>query len=141
MALNNVLYHGRDGVVHTGAVGSSSKVGYVQAWTVSESVEEVDITAMGDTVRTYEAGLRDSSVTIDAVFNAGDTGQAALNTAFTGGSAVTVTMFHTRTATAAQDHITGSLTVLTREISSSVDDMIRVKFTARGTMTITDGSS
>lgn len=68
-------YTGNSGVVKIG----TNTVGEVRSFTVNENADRVEDTALGDTNRTYKAGLTDVGGTIECHYDPGDTnGQVAM---------------------------------------------------------------
>lgn len=59
--------HGRNGIVYFGITQSAgvsaaaSPVAFLTDWTVNKTTDKVDVTAMGDSNKTYVAGLPDAS--------------------------------------------------------------------------------
>jgi hypothetical protein len=122
------MQHGRAGVVHI----SSVAVAHVTAWSYSEAVEEVDVTAMGDSAKSYQGGLRDGTVNIECFWDAADAGQEDITDGLAAGTAITVNLYTDGTTDAGSPYYTGSITITSQEISSGVDSMITAKFTGRG---------
>ena len=56
-------FHGRNGVVYLGLTtsGAATPVAFLTDWTISKTVDKVDVTAMGDLNKIYVAGLPDAS--------------------------------------------------------------------------------
>ena len=54
--------HGRNGILYAGIASgaTASAVAYLSDWTINFTVDKVDVTAMGDTNKTYVAGLPDA---------------------------------------------------------------------------------
>lgn len=127
------MQHGREGLVHIVAVA----VGHVTAWSYSETAEESETTAMGDTAKSYQAGLRDGTVSIECYWDASDAGQEDILDALAAGTGVVVNLYPEGGTPANPDpYYTGTVTILTNEVSSSVDSMITAKFTGRGFMAL-----
>ena len=53
-------------------------VGEVQSYNLSSSADSIEDTAMGDTARTYKAGLKNHTLSIEARFDADDSAQEDL---------------------------------------------------------------
>jgi hypothetical protein len=124
------VQHGRSGLIHIATVAA----GHVTSWSYSETAEEVEITEMGDTAKSYQAGLRDGTFNFEGYWDPADAGLEDFDDAFAAGTAVTVTVYPTGVTTAGAPTISGSLTVNNKEINSGVDQMITVKFSGRGFM-------
>jgi len=124
------VQHGRSGLVHIASVAA----GHITAWSYNETAEEVEITEMGDTAKSYQAGLRDGTFTLEAYWDSADAGLEDFDDAFAAGTGVVVTVYPNGLTTAGAPTITGTLTINNKEISSGVDQMITLKFTSRGFM-------
>ena len=55
--------------------GTLAQVGEVQSYNLSSSADSIEDTAMGDTARTYKAGLKNHTLSIEARFDANDDAQ------------------------------------------------------------------
>jgi hypothetical protein len=102
-------YKGSDGVVTIGGTA----VGEIRSFSVEESADTIEDTAMGDTSRSYKSSLKSFSASIDALFDNDDSGQDAL----TIGSEV---------ACIFRSQGTGS-------INQSYDGLVETSFTLQGT--------
>jgi len=58
--------------------GAVANVGEVQSYNLSSSADSIEDTAMGDTARTYKAGLKNHTLSIEARFDESDSAQADL---------------------------------------------------------------
>ncbi len=79
--------HGRSGRLYVGIASDTSAaepVAYLTKWQIDSSTDKVDVTALGDTVKTYVAGLADAKGTYSGFY---DTASAQLYTASTDGLA------------------------------------------------------
>jgi hypothetical protein len=78
--------HGRRGVVYVDLAGggSASAVTFLNAWAISFTVANEEVTAFGDTTKTYVAGLPDASGTFAGFY---DTASPQTYTAATDGLA------------------------------------------------------
>ena len=126
------MQHGREGLVHIAAVA----VGHGTAWSYSEVAEEVEVTAMGDTAKSYQAGLRDGTVTIECYWDQADAGQEDILDGLAAGTGITVNLYTEGTTSTGDVYYTGSVTITQQEVTSNVDSMITVKFTGRGFLTL-----
>lgn len=70
---------GSSGIVKAVTTGGSvANVGEVQSYNLSSSADSIEDTAMGDTARTYKAGLKNHTLSIEARFDESDSAQADL---------------------------------------------------------------
>jgi hypothetical protein len=78
--------HGRNGRLYTNITsgGTAEPIAYLRDWSIDFSVDNVDVTAFGDSNKVYVAGLPDSSGTFAGFY---DSATAQLYTAATDGVA------------------------------------------------------
>lgn len=64
-------HHGARGRVYMGlsSAGTAEPVAFLNAWTLSQVTDKADVTAFGDTNKTYVAGLPDASGTFGGWFD------------------------------------------------------------------------
>ena len=57
--------HGRNGRLYASITsgGSAESIAFLQSWTIDAATDRIDVTAMGDTTKTYVAGLPDAKGT------------------------------------------------------------------------------
>jgi len=67
--------HGRSGVLYLGATngGAAVNVSRLTTWTINYTTDQVEITAFGDTNKTYVAGLPDASGSFSGFWDSGAT--------------------------------------------------------------------
>ena len=65
------VYAGRNGVVYmsTSASGTASQVLKLTEWTLNQSTDKIDVTAFGDSNKTYVQGLKDLQGTFSGFFD------------------------------------------------------------------------
>jgi len=126
------MQHGREGLIHIATVA----VGHLTSWSYSESVDEVDVTAMGDTAKAYQGGLRDGSLDIECFWDAADAGQEDILDGLAAGTEITVNIYPSGVTTSGESYYTGSITITSNEVSSGVGDMVTAKFSGRGFLTL-----
>jgi len=118
-------FTGSDGVILVG----SDQVAEVRSYSIDETMDTLEDTAMGDTSRTYKTSLKTFSGSADVFFDDTDTsGQGAL----TVGSSVTLNVqFEGNTS---GDHLlTGTVLITRRTISASFDGMVEASISFQGT--------
>jgi hypothetical protein len=78
--------HGRNGRLYASITsgGTAEPIAYLNSWDISFEVDNVDVTAFGDTNKVYVAGLPDSSGSFSGFF---DSSTAQMYTAATDGVA------------------------------------------------------
>jgi hypothetical protein len=123
-------FTGSDGVILVG----TDQVAEVRSYSIDETMDTLEDTAMGDTSRTYKTSLKSFSGSADVFFDDTDTsGQGAL----TVGSEVTLNVqFEGNTA---GDHkLTGTVLITGRTISASFDGMVEASISFQGTGALTE---
>lgn len=120
---------GSEGVIRFGS--STTNMAEVKSFTLTETGDTIEDTAMGDSSRTYKAGLKSWSGSIDCFWDETDTtGQNVL----TIGSSVTVKLYP-EGATGTSYVGTANVTGITRQ--ASFDGMVEASFTFQGTGALT----
>ena len=124
---------------HTGSAGivkiGSNTVAEVRNWTLDQSQDTVEDTALGDTVKTYKTTLSSSSGTVDCFWDESDTsGQVAC----TIGASVTLNL-HPEGATTGDTYYTGTALITSVGVSQSHDGIVErsIGFQVTGAVTIT----
>jgi len=123
---------GNDGTVLVG----SSAIAEIRSFSVDETMDTIESTAMGDTYRTFETSLKSWSGTVDVFFDDTDTsGQGAL----TVGSEVTVSL-QVEGNTTGDHQLSGAAIVTGRSISSSFDGLVEASLSLQGDGALTEGT-
>lgn len=122
---------------HTGSEGTvkvgANTLGEIRNFSLSIAGEVIEDTSMGDSFRSYKAGLATYTVSFECFFDEDDTAQNALDV----GSSVTLELYP-EGATAGDTYFTGTAIVTGKDINSSFDGMVEVAFSAQGTGGITE---
>jgi hypothetical protein len=111
---------GSEGLVKVG----SDTLAEVRSFTLDITGEVIEDTSMGDSFRSYKAGLGSYTASVDCFFDETDTAQNALDV----GSSVTLELYP-EGADSGDTYFTGT---------SSFDGMVEVSFSATGTGGITE---
>lgn len=119
--------------VHTGSEGTvkvgANAIAELKSYTIEESGDTIETTALGDTSRTYVAGLKTFSGTIEVYWDETDAdGQVALTT----GATVTLN-FYPEGDGAGDTYYTGSAIVTGVSVSGTTDGTVDRSFTVQGT--------
>ena len=125
-------FTGSDGVILVG----TDQVAEVRSYSIDETMDTLEDTAMGDTSRTYKTSLKSFSGSADVFFDDSDTaGQGAL----TVGSEVTLNVqFEGNTS---GDHkMSGTVLITGRTISASFDGMVVASTSFQGTGALTEST-
>lgn len=119
---------------HTGSegtvrIGATNAIAEIRSYTITETGDTIEDTSMGDASRTYRAGLKTWSGSVDCYWDELDTnGQNAL----TVGASVNLRVYPEGSATGAIYYTgTALVTGITRQ--ASFDGMVEASFTFQGT--------
>ncbi|MFZ9066260.1 MAG: hypothetical protein ACO23R_02690 [bacterium] len=124
-------FSGSGGVVKVG----NNAIGEIRSYSVDETMDTLEDTAMGDTSRTYKASLKSFSGSCDVLFDDTDTGQQAI----TVGSEVTMS-FQMEGDTSGDHKLSGTVLITGRSISASYDGMVEASLSFQGTGALTEGT-
>ena len=125
-------FSGSAGVVKAGG----NAIGEIRSFTVDQTGDTVEDTAMGDTSRSFKATLNTFTASIDALFDDGDTAQEAL----TIGTTLTF-LFHPEGSTTGQYQLSGEAIVTGISQSQSFDGLVERSFTVQGTTALSVGTA
>ncbi len=121
--------HGKDGIVKVGA----NAVAETTQWSVTQTAETADDTAQGDSWRSHIVGLNAWTASITCHWDPSDTnGQVAL----TIGASVTLNLYPSDDASGDAEY-TGTATVTSIGIQSSVDGIVSQSFDCQGNGALT----
>ena len=126
---------------HTGVEGTV-KVGTVaiaeiRSFSVEETGDVIEDTTMGDTARTYLAGLKTYTASIDCLWDELNvTGQGAM----TVGSTITLNLYPEGASTG-DVYYTGSAIVTGRTITASYDGLVELSITCQGSGALTQSTA
>lgn len=125
-------FTGSDGVILVG----TDQIAEVRSYSIDETMDTLEDTAMGDTSRTYKTSLKSFSGSADVFFDDTDTaGQGAL----TVGSEVTLNVQFEGNTTG--DHkMSGTVIITGRTISASFDGMVEASISFQGTGALTEST-
>jgi|TARA_R110002012_G_scaffold1191_3_gene4963 predicted secreted protein len=115
-------HKGSSGLVKNG----SNTVAEVRTWTLNTNADTIEDTAMGDSARTYLAGLTSADASVDVFWDETDTnGQVALAP----GSSVTLVLYP-EGADSGDTYYTGTALVTSKSITGSFDGMVEASISA-----------
>jgi predicted secreted protein len=122
---------------HCGSEGSvavgADTVAEVRNYSIEESADTIEDTALGDTARTFKLGLEQWTASLDVWWDETDTnGQGALPN----GAAVTLNVYP-EGDDSSDTYLTGSGIVTGLSISGSFDGMVEASITIQGTGALT----
>ena len=125
-------FAGSGGIIKIG----SSAVAEVRYYSIDETMDTLEDTAMGDTSRTYKASLKTFSGSADVFFDDTDTtGQGALTVGSTGTLSILM-----EGDTSGDHNLSGSILVTGRTITGSFDGLVESSITFQGTGALGEGT-
>lgn len=128
---------GSSGVVKIAANGGSvAAVGEVRSYSIDETADTIEDTAMGDTVKTYLSSLTDATLTVDALWDDGDVQQLILDT----GVDIDWEIHPTGTGTG-EKYYSGGGVVTAKTISASYDGLVEASFSVQVSGAITESTN
>ena len=124
-------FSGSAGVVKAGG----NAIGEIRSFTVDQTGDTVEDTAMGDSTRSFKATLNTFTASIDALFDDTDTAQ----TAMTIGSSLAF-LFQPEGSGSGAYQLSGTGLVTGISQSQSFDGLVERAFTVQGTGALTIGT-
>lgn len=125
---------------HTGSEGTvksgANAVAEIRSYTVSETGDTIEDSSMGDTSRTYKAGLKTFTASVECFWDETDTtGQGSFDV----GSTVTLNVYP-EGATTGDIYYTGSAIVTGKTVNATFDGMVEASFTLQGTGALSEST-
>jgi len=124
-------FSGSAGVVKAGG----NAIGEIRSFTVDQTGDTVEDTAMGDTTRSFKATLSTFTASVDALFDDSDTAQ----TSMTIGSSLAF-LFQPEGSGSGAYQLSGSGIVTGISQTQSFDGLVERSFTVQGTGALTIGT-
>jgi len=125
---------------HTGSEGtikvSSTTVGELRSYSLEQTADTIEDTSMGDTTRTYKAGLKAWSGSASLFFDETDAGQTALAL----GTEIALKVYP-EGASSGDKYYYGQAIITGSNISASFDGMVEAEVTFTGTGSLTLGTA
>lgn len=123
---------------HTGSEGVVKIGTYTMAetrsYTLTETGDTIEDSVMGDSSRTYKAGMKTFTGSVVCYWDETESAQGAL----TVGASVTLNLFpEGNTAAQSEKYYTGTVIVTSIERSAAFDGMVEATFSFQGTGTLT----
>lgn len=126
-------HSGVEGTVKVGA----NAIAEIRSFSVEETGDTIDDSTMGDTSRTYIAGLKTYTASIDCLWDeTNTTGQGAM----TVGATVTLNLYPEGASTG-DVYYTGSAIVTGRTITASYDGLVEMSITCQGSGALTQSTA
>ena len=125
---------------HTGSEGTikigSTVLGELRSYTLEQTSDTIEDTSMGDSVRTYKAGLKASSGSASVFFDEADAGQLLC----TVGSSITLNLFPEGNSAGDKFYAVDAI-VTGYNVSASFDGMVEAEITFQGNGAVTIGTA
>jgi hypothetical protein len=122
---------------HTGSEGTikigSDTLGEIRSYTLESTGEVIEDTSMGDSARSYKAGLTTFTGSLEVFFDETDTAQGNLDA----GSSVTLEVYP-EGATTGDTYYTGTAIVTGRTVTASFDGMVEMSISVQGSGGLTE---
>jgi len=137
MANNNTAYAGTSGVAKFDVGGSATTIASVISFTLTNTGDVIETSAMGSTARTYVPGLTNATASMSLYFVDGDSAQAALQSA-PGAAAATVELYPSGETTGQK--LSGEMIVTSFEIAAANDGAVTAEVAGQitGALTVTN---
>ena len=137
MANNNTAYAGTSGVAKFDVGGSATTIASVISFTLTNTGDVIETSAMGSTARTYVPGLTNATASMSLYFVDGDSAQAALQSA-PGAAAATVELYPSGETTGQK--LSGEMIVTSFEIAAANDGAVTAEVSGQitGALTVTN---
>lgn len=119
---------GSEGTVHVG----TDAIAEIRSFSLEATSEVIEDTSMGDTDRTFKAGLKSFTGSVEVFWDETDTAQIALDV----GAEVTLKVYP-EGATTGDKYYSGSAIVTGRTVTSSFDGMVEAAITVQGNGALT----
>ena len=122
---------------HTGSEGTvkigSDILAEIRSYTIESTGETIEDSTMGDSARTYKAGLTTFTASFEVYFDETDTAQNAVDA----GASITFSVYP-EGDTAGDTYYTGSGIVTGRSITASFDGMVEMSLSVQGSGALTE---
>lgn len=123
---------------HTGSEGvifnDTNQVAEVRSFSIDEVMDTIEDTSMGDSSRTFKAGLKQFTATVSAFWDETDTnGQGGFDV----GSEVTLKLYPEGNASG-DTYYSGTALVTGKTINSSFDGMVEAEYSFQGSGALTE---
>lgn len=137
MATNTAIYSGTQGVAKFDVGGSITNVASIISFSVSQTGDAIETSAMGSASRTYLPGLTNFTGSMSLYFRDDDAAQSALF-AGAGAAAASIELFPSGATTGVK--LSGEVIITSHEIAAGNDGAVtaEVSFQGTGNLTKTD---
>lgn len=135
MANNNVAYSGTNGVAKFDVGDSATTIASVISFSLSQTGDTIETTAMGNTARTYLPGLTTATASLELYFVDGDAAQAALFSG-PGAAAATLELYPSGDGSTGVK-LSGEAIITSHEVSAANDGAVTASVSAQFTGAVT----
>ena len=128
---------GSSGVVKLQVAGTSvAVIGEVRSYTLDGSADTIEDSVMGDTARTYKAGLENSTVSLECYWDDSDAQQLVIDNR----ASLDFEIYPTGTGTG-EKYYTGTGLVTSKSITASFDGMVEASFSIQVSGAVTEATA
>ena len=125
-------YRGQDGVFQAITSGGTlASVSNLKSWEISEEAESIETTAIGDTSKTFVAGIKGCTASCEVLYDLGNATQADLVV----GETVDVKIWPNTTSQA--ESYAGTAVVTSTSQSGAIGDIVTSSISVQGTGALT----
>ena len=128
---------GSSGVVKVATSGGSvAGVGEVRSYTFDGTADPIEDSVMGDSARSYKAGLKTNTLTVECYWDEADAPQGVLDER----ASVDFELYPTGTGTG-ETYFSGSGIVTSRSVTASFDGMVEASFSIQCSGAVTEATA
>lgn len=128
---------GSSGVVKVATSGGSvAVVGEVRSYTFDGTADTIEDSVMGDSARSYKAGLKTNTLTVECYWDEADAPQGVLDER----ASVDFELYPTGTGTG-ETYFSGSGIVTSRSVTASFDGMVEASFSIQCSGAVTEATA
>jgi hypothetical protein len=128
---------GSSGIVKLAvAQGTVAVVGEVRSYTIDGATDTIEDSSMGNTARTYKAGLESSTVSLEVYWDDSDAQQLVLDNR----ASIDFEIYPTGTGTG-EKYYTGNGIVTSKAITASFDGMVEASFSIQVNGAVTEATA
>tara|TARA_B100002019_G_scaffold255183_1_gene237697 strand:- start:849 stop:1250 length:402 start_codon:yes stop_codon:yes gene_type:complete len=128
---------GSSGVVKVATSGGSvAVVGEVRSYTFDGTADTIEDSVMGDSARSYKAGLKTNTLTVECYWDEADAQQGLMDER----ASVDFELYPTGTGTG-ETYFSGSGIVTSRSVTASFDGMVEASFSIQCSGAVTEATA
>jgi hypothetical protein len=128
---------GSSGVVKVATSGGSvAVVGEVRSYTFDGSADTIEDSVMGDTSRSYKAGLKTNTLSVECYYDEADAQQTLMDER----ASVDFELYPTGTGTG-ETYFSGSGIITSRSVTAAFDGMVEASFTIQCSGDVTEATA